>query len=120
MLRRLAIIILPMGLLIVMLLLLAACSGGSSEGRVLHMKGFDVTELAYRDHTRLNISFLVCTALKGLSPAEVVRLVDAAGAKTDNENNIPKAAILKPDQVGIQQDRERAATILLQECQRIQ
>ena len=106
------------------LLGLVACSGsdGDSDDRVLELRGYDITEQDYQTTIRLRflnpLDASVCDSLVGLSPEDVVELATLEIETNPQEPPSPRATV-KPDQLGDPDDRERAAEIILEECDRL-
>jgi len=107
------------------ILLLVACGGGGDGDRLLELRGYDIAESDYR--TAIRSQFLnplhagICPSLVGLSPADVVELADIEDDAPEEtpEETPPPGSTVKPDQVGEEGDKVRAAEIILEECDRL-
>jgi hypothetical protein len=100
---------------------LTACGGGSSStDNVLQFTGRDETEANFRGRVReimLNpAGQAVCNGLRGLSPQEAAAVLrsDEAGDAAQFAGATPK-----PGQQADSKDLERAADIVLEECDRV-
>jgi hypothetical protein len=89
--------------------LMAACSSGSDDERVLVLGGGDFTEEEWRTNVRISLDASNCASFNDLSTDEAIDLISAANA-TAGET---------PVQAPNEDDRERAAEIVLEECERI-
>jgi hypothetical protein len=102
-------------------LTLAACGGGQSA-RVLHFQGQDITETAYRDYARSVLlgldGAMLCKGIQGLSAPEIVKTLDLASTPSPSVTPFP-GGVPVARETGIPEDRERAAQIIQEECQRI-
>jgi len=103
-------------------LFLAVCGGGSGE-RVLHLNGFDMSESDFKAHVRRTLIdnpgwVDTCKGLQGLSPKEMLGVVEANGPPTGTAT-VPPKAIPVPGQAAAPEDKERVTAIYKAECERL-
>jgi hypothetical protein len=103
-----------------------ACGSGGGDGEVLlHLRGVDITPENYRVWLRgetiadANGAAELCQSIADLSPSEIVDAVDTARGPGAVGTDMGGKGTAVPDQEGSQADKEVAATILQEECDRI-
>ena len=98
-------------------------SGG--DGEVLHLRGVDITADNYRVWLRGEMiadadgAAELCQSIADLSPSEIVDPVDTARGPGAVGTDMGGRGTAVPDQEGSPADKEMAATILQEECDRI-
>ena len=93
----------------IFILAMFACGDGS-EDRVLHLEGFDITEVAYQSAMRSGLKgepgILYCTMIQDLTPQELME--DGA--------ELPPGATPIPNQIANPDDSLKAGTIIKEIC----
>jgi len=116
-------IVMMVATLILMALAVAGCGGGTEESseKLFHFEGFDISEADWRAHTQ-SVLLLpgaddFCKGIKGVSAKEVAEAVTLGVAEPGSTP--PAGAIPTTREAGVQTDREAAARIIQEECERI-
>ncbi len=109
----------------VALAILAACGGGDggkAESDLLHLRGYDITEDDWRVYVRGRLlgpgATNFCEGLQGLSAEEVGETIVTVGTPEPGWTP-PPGGIPLARETSVPNDRERAAEIIQEECERI-
>ncbi len=110
---------------LVALAILAACGDGDGDGeesQVLHMRSYDITEGDFRTFIRSEFlksgSRQFCEGIQGLSTTEVGEAIVALGTPEPGWTP-PPGGTLVVDQTPVPGERDKAARIVQEECERI-